>query len=124
MMLTGLNQNGKWPGIGALTSPFADAAPPAYRRGPTCPGSYVATQPETARLGQLLSPCGLETGVQPSRQRRAAVSFLVDEATAPQQNHRLAAKTVLHPRWYTMDVLRAIRYEDGGEEVAAPLQGK
>jgi hypothetical protein len=30
-----LNQNGKWPGTGALTSPVADVAPPAEKRGLT-----------------------------------------------------------------------------------------
>ena len=29
-VLTGLDQNGEWPGWGALTSPHADVAPPAY----------------------------------------------------------------------------------------------
>lgn len=27
-----LNQNGEWPGTGALTSPVADTAPPAEKR--------------------------------------------------------------------------------------------
>jgi hypothetical protein len=37
-MLSGLDQNGTWPGTGAPNSPAADVAPPADRHDPT-PGA-------------------------------------------------------------------------------------
>lgn len=45
--LTGLNQNGKWSGVGAIKSPTVDAAPPAERRD--LPQSWYL-------LGNVVSP--------------------------------------------------------------------
>ena len=54
-MLSGLDQNGTWPGPGAATSPGADVAPPASRRGLThedsCDATCEARRPP-ARVGQ------------------------------------------------------------------------
>src|SRR5215469_13404135 len=54
-MLTGLDQNGTWPGPGAPNSPGADVVPPASRRGLTHEDSRDATceaRRPPARVGQ------------------------------------------------------------------------
>jgi hypothetical protein len=54
-MLTGLNQNGTWSGVGASHSPAADVAPPAEKHDLT-PGSIAKVNevtPLPPRKGRL-----------------------------------------------------------------------
>jgi len=54
-MLSGLDQNGTWPGTGAVHSPVADGAPPVEKHDPT-PGAIGAMNEVTPLPAQKGKP--------------------------------------------------------------------
>lgn len=66
-----LGPKGTWPGMGALTSPTADGAPPAYGRDLTYPGTHVERgNPGPLLGGQERKPSGKPMGVREWERRK------------------------------------------------------